>query len=342
MSDEKKKIIINKNYLTTSKSKKKKPKLNNLLKGTSMKNKLINEVKKHHKKTLKNTFSTNLKKDTNEQISLNSLDDSISYLEDLLKKRKKQKREAETKTELENFAFTQNVESSIIEPVNTEKLQITKPQLVPLVKNETNNLNINPVSINTFQPKTILKPPPPYGILKKGGKKPTYRQYHNISIKKPNTFKSTQPINLNNSSLPKLNISNSSNVASIERKEKLDNYIENYNKINNKKKRKKRKTILIKERQITKTRKLGKNKKTNKVGILIKNQKTNKNIRKEKDSLQKIPIEKIKFYLKKHGLLKSGSNAPELIIRRIFEDAILSGDIYNLSDDTLLHNYLHA
>lgn len=341
MSNEKKKIIINKNYLTTSKSKKKKPKLNNLLKGTSMKNKLINEVKKHHKKTLKNTFSNNLKKNSNKKIDVNSLDDSISYLEELLKKRKKQKTETEKKKELENFKFTQNVESSIIKPVNTETLQITKPEILPLVKNENNNFNINSNTINTSQPKINVKPQPPYGILKKG-KKPTYRQYHNISIKKPNTPKSHQSIGLNKHNLPKLNIPTSSSVSSTERKEKLNNYIQSYNKINNKKIKKKRKTMLIKEKKITKTRKLGKNKKNNKIGILIKNQKTNKNIKKEKDSLQKIPIEKIKFYLKKHGLLKSGSNAPEIVIRRIFEDAILSGDIYNLSDDTLLHNYLHT
>lgn len=334
MSNEKKKIIIiNKNYLTTSKSKKKKPKLNNLLKGTSMKNKLINEVKKHHKKTLKNTFSNNLKKNSNEKIDVNSLDDSISYLDELLKKRKNQKRETENKKELENFKFTQ--------PVNTETLQITKPEIIPLVKNENNNFNINSNTINTSQPKINVKPQPPYGILKKG-KKPTYRQYHNISIKKPHTPKSLESLDLNKHSLPKLNIPASSSVSSTERKEKLNNYIQSYNKINNKKIKKKRKPMLIKEKQITKTRKLGKNKKNNKIGILIKNQKTNKNIKKEKDSLQKIPIEKIKFYLKKHGLLKSGSNAPEIVIRRIFEDAILSGDIYNLSDDTLLHNYLHS
>ena len=99
-----------------------------------------------------------------------------------------------------------------------------------------------------------MKPQPPYGILKKG-KKPTYRQYHNISIKKPNTPKSHQSLDLNKYSLPKLNIPTSSSVSSTERKEKLNNYIQSYNKINNKKIKKKRKNNVNKRKTNYKNKK---------------------------------------------------------------------------------------
>ena len=49
----------------------------------------------------------------------------------------------------------------------------------------------------------------------------------------------------------------------------------------------------------------------------------------------------IKLYLKKHGLLKVGSNAPEKVMREIYETAVLSGDVYNKSGDVLYHNFMN-
>ena len=72
MSDDKKSIIISKNFLTSSKSKKRKPKINNVMKGVSMKKKLLQQVKKHHNKTLKNQFSKNqFSKNKNDYITKN-------------------------------------------------------------------------------------------------------------------------------------------------------------------------------------------------------------------------------------------------------------------------------
>ena len=77
-----------------------------------------------------------------------------------------------------------------------------------------------------------------------------------------------------------------------------------------------------------------------KVSILVKNSSTRKKIASEHNILKQESIYAMKNYLKKHNLLKSGSHAPQNVIKKIYEDAILSGDIKNSNKDNIIHNYL--
>ena len=77
-----------------------------------------------------------------------------------------------------------------------------------------------------------------------------------------------------------------------------------------------------------------------KVSILVKNSSTRKKIATEHNLLKQESIYAMKNYLKKHNLLKSGSHAPQNIIKKMYEDAILSGDIKNSNKDNIIHNYL--
>lgn len=211
------------------------------------------------------------------------------------------------------------------------------PQLQPVsIQQET----ISPTSIQ--QAITQQKPDPPYGILK-NGKKPLFSIY-NKTLKKPTdshartTIQSAPPIIMDDDI--KINTD-----TFAERKEKLNQLKQQVagDRIPNQGgfKPKRGKTLKkIKQTSTTTKRFIHLGKKNGKVGVLIKNQKTRKKILKDSNTLKKRPLSKIKDYLRKHNLIKIGSTAPETIIRSIYENSFLAGDIYNKNVDTLLHNYL--
>ena len=86
---------------------------------------------------------------------------------------------------------------------------------------------------------------------------------------------------------------------------------------------------------------LGKSPKYRKVGILIKGRQTKKNIINSHKKLKHTDIHQIKKYLKKHGMLKTGSSCPDEILRKMYESSMLSGDINNTNKNTLIHNFLN-
>ena len=84
--------------------------------------------------------------------------------------------------------------------------------------------------------------------------------------------------------------------------------------------------------------KLGKKDKN--VSVLIKNNSTRRNVKKAHAELKKNSILEIKKYLKKHNLLKAGSDAPPDVLRQLYEQTRLAGEINNNNSDNLVHNYL--
>jgi len=102
-----------------------------------------------------------------------------------------------------------------------------------------------------------------------------------------------------------------------------------------------KKDINILKRRI-KTLKYRLGKHDNKVSIFIKNRDTRKQVRQEHTKLKKMSIIDIKNYLRQHNLIKAGSNAPNDVIREIYEQTILSGEINNVSKENLLHNYFNT
>lgn len=86
---------------------------------------------------------------------------------------------------------------------------------------------------------------------------------------------------------------------------------------------------------------LGKSNRYKKVGVLIKGRQTKKNIINSQKKLKRTDIHQIKKYLKKHGMLKSGSSCPDEILRKMYESAMLSGEVNNTNKNTLIHNFLN-
>jgi hypothetical protein len=87
--------------------------------------------------------------------------------------------------------------------------------------------------------------------------------------------------------------------------------------------------------------KLGKNKDKRQIGVLIKNRDTQKRIKKEIEQLKAQDIQTIKNHLREKGLIKLGSQAPNTILRKMYEDSILSGEISNNNSNNLVFNYLN-
>ena len=105
----------------------------------------------------------------------------------------------------------------------------------------------------------------------------------------------------------------------------------------------KEETYIPKLRRTTRTYKykLGKNKDAKYVGLLIKNRETQKNIRKEVAHLKQQPIQDVKNFLREKNLIKLGSQAPNDVLRKLYEDSMLSGEITNTNANNLVHNYLN-
>jgi uncharacterized membrane-anchored protein len=74
---------------------------------------------------------------------------------------------------------------------------------------------------------------------------------------------------------------------------------------------------------------------------LIKNNATRKKIINAQKDLKKKSIHDIKKYLVEHGLLKVGSNAPNNVLRKTYESAMLTGEVVNQNKDVLIHNLMN-
>ena len=217
-----------------------------------------------------------------------------------------------------------NIHKHIVKEMNKHKNQQIKYENKPSTKDDFSYLsnlsnlrkkskkNRQSLQSNIISDTSTIKQAPPYGILKNSGT-PTWREYHNKTLK--------QPIKLNNA--PTITILPPTTTQPLPTQP-----LPTQPTVNKEVKKK------------PKTYKLGKFK--NKVSVLIKNKKTRKRIINDKKLLEQASLKEIKEYLKKRNLYKSGSAAPSYILKQTYIHSNLSGDIKNLSDKTLLHNYISA
>jgi len=95
----------------------------------------------------------------------------------------------------------------------------------------------------------------------------------------------------------------------------------------------------ITKRTIKKKYTLGKSKIKKSVSVLVKDRFTRKKVITAQKDLKRKPITDIKLYLRDHNLIKVGSNAPNDVIRKLYESAMLAGEITNKNSETLLYNF---
>ena len=176
---------------------------------------------------------------------------------------------------------------------------------------------------------------PPYGCLKNGSK-PTYSQYKKTL--KNNEYGDNESLTIENKPVKPIQISNLMihNDSFDERQKKLKNLKYDFKVENNKIKRKKK----IKQKVKTIKRKIRLGKKNGVVGVLIKNRHSRKTVKKEVSHLKKKSINNIKKYLRKHNLIRIGSSAPDNLLKEMYQESYLAGDIYNKNGEILLHNFI--
>jgi|LakMenEpi03Aug12_release.lakeMendotaPanAssembly.Ray.scaffolds.fasta_scaffold229430_1 hypothetical protein len=84
---------------------------------------------------------------------------------------------------------------------------------------------------------------------------------------------------------------------------------------------------------------LGKSRDKKLVSVLVKDRGTRKQILSAQKDLKKKNINDVKSYLRDHNLIKAGSSAPNDVLRKLYESAMLAGEITNSNVETLLHNF---
>ena len=204
-------------------------------------------------------------------------------------------------------------------PIQTQVLQST-----PII----NQLVPEPISIANQQISNTavsLKQPPPYSNLKIGGNKPTYKEW----------ARTTQKVHHGNHSTT-FNTGNG-HQEKDSREKHLEQLREKYSS-NKSAKHKIQKKRLVKVKTKTIKYNLGKKGKT--VSVLIKNNMTRKKVNDEFAQLKIKPINEVKDYLKSKNLIKAGTTAPTDVLRTMYEQTILSGDLTNESKDNLIHNFM--
>jgi len=311
MSTRKKTIQINPLFFSRQKPKKSKTrkkrqkKMSYQLKPNDVKKQLMNKIKEYQKKKRDFNEENKTAENNNDNFQKN-FSDHMTYLNSVIKENKiKKQKKKERKQRQQQQEKNNSIQSGID----------LKPMDTPI----TNIENNNKTSVILHETKTA----PPYSCLKNSSK-PTYRQWQKSLKEKLTPLPTQQP-----PKTPMLIKEVTQPNPILIRQNKLK-AIQDLNK----KKKKKMKKVKIRKT----TFKLGKH--NNCISVLVKNRKTRKKIKKECNLLKKKSLPDIKEYLRQHNLIKIGTAAPEKVLRQIYENAYLSGDVFNKNPENLIHNYM--
>jgi len=317
MSD-RKTIQINKAFLSIGKETRKKP----IKPPKKPKQKTLHSANKLRKEFVKKMQDFQKKKSSTEDTvvvaATNEFDDefskSLGFLQKMIDTKKKTKPKDVIDISLETFEPIQ------LNPPGTVHA-IDKVIIAPDIIQSTNKivldiLETEPPTSHPIKP-IISLPQPQYSCLKNSSK-PTYRQLMKT---------------LKHASTPKTSSITIDNLPLVEETER-------FKKLQAIKKEHALPIRMIKSKRVTTTIKRTLGRKTNSVAILIKNSDTRRTVAAERTLLNSKGIHEIKQYLQQKNLLKAGSSCPNDVLRKMYEQCILTGDIVNKNSDVVVHNFL--
>lgn len=178
------------------------------------------------------------------------------------------------------------------------------------------------LSNETFEQNSALTlNQPKYGCLKNGAL-PTYKSWVNTTQK---SRESIEPYDIP----PQRN-------DNLLRASELKQRMEKINARQPVKRRQKQKRI------VRRTFKIGKSTVIPRISVLVSNRTIRNKVSSESQLLKQKPIEEIKRYLIKRGLIRVGTTAPNDVIRKMYECSVMMcGEVQNHNPDNLLYNFLN-
>ena len=335
MADIKKTIVINKDILNPKLNKTKKRDKGGVatnihISPNILRSKFLKRVREHkkieHKQVNKDFGSSNeIKENLPEEQVQDEFKKSLEFINNFLSR------------EPTNSSSQKTIKHSLIPTNDPLPVFIDLPEEfnidLDLAKSTLNSSGINKESIqlNTRN----IGDEVPYGCLK-GGSKPTYRSWNK-------TIKKSPPINKENDLHRDVVLTKEERIKKLRHKitdtgakeENVKNDAIKNDAIKNHIKKRTKQTIT---RRFT----LGKSKQGTHIGVLLKDKKTRKKVLQAQKELKKTDMNDIKKYLHTRGLVRIGSTAPSDILRKMYEDTMLAGEISNNQGDILLHNIINS
>jgi len=256
----------------------------------------------------------------------NELDDTLSYLMNLVEK--EQKEHSHESTTVPNYTLKHT------------------PSTSPLRENRRHSFTNENVSMEfpvvPSHTTPVMQLNPQYGCLKRGNL-PTYRNY----MQQHQQQQQQQPIPLFHESSE----GQMSGGLARDRYDGRDSDISEPLSFDNTSSTYPMNTIdpskvklkyMRQKRTNSRTFKLGKSKNQPKVGVLISNRTIRKGITNQGFLLKQTPMHEIRKFLEKRGLIKVGTAAPNEVLRKMYESTkMMCGEVYNHNSETLLHNFIH-
>jgi hypothetical protein len=94
---------------------------------------------------------------------------------------------------------------------------------------------------------------------------------------------------------------------------------------------------------LKRTYKVGKSDAERKISVVVSNKTIRHNASNKSMTLKKTPINDVRRYLVKQGLVKVGTIAPPDVLRKIYESvSMVCGDVTNHNPETLMYNFMNS